>query len=99
MSHSNLIYDLDQTLTHHKALLSPEFGSLMNVTITIVGEKEKVHVPRNIIEKRCPSLFLDVNMIKKKKEKKGDAGIVSFKKKNHYTGVFIHVPNNITIFR
>jgi len=27
-------------------------------------------MPRNIIEKRCPSLFMDTNLIKKKKEKK-----------------------------
>ena len=55
-----------------------ELSSFMNVTISIEGEKEKVYSLRNIIEKRCPSLFLAVNVIKKKKEKKGDQGIVCF---------------------
>jgi hypothetical protein len=48
----------------------------MNVTMILEGEKEKVYSLRNIIEKRCPTLLLDVNLIKKKKEKKGDAGLV-----------------------
>jgi len=78
-------------LPHHKALLNPELNALMNVTISIIGEKEKVHVPRNIIEKRCPSLFLDVNIIKKKKEKKGDSGIMTVDyKANTFTMAVFH---------
>lgn len=61
-------------------MLNPELSNLMNVTLTVVGEKEKVHVPRSIIEKRCPTLFESESLIKKKKEKKGDAGIVKFQR-------------------
>ena len=72
---SNII--LDTTLAQHKRLLQPDLHSFMNVTLTIEGEKEKVYTLRNVIEKRLPSLFNTDALIKKKREKKGDAGIVS----------------------
>jgi len=67
----------DECLLQHKKLLSPELHQYMNVTMSVDGEKEKAYSLRNVLEKRCPALLVDVNLIKKKKEKKGDAGVMT----------------------
>lgn len=64
-------------LSHHRSLLGPELNNYMNITISIEGEKEKVHAPRNVLEKRCGSLLVPGPLIKKQKEKKGDSGIMT----------------------
>jgi len=62
---------------HHKRLLNPELQPFMNVTMVLPGEKEKVYALRNVLEIRCPALLNDEGLIKKKKEKKGDAGLIT----------------------
>jgi len=61
----------------------------MNVTMSVDGEKEKAYSLRNVLEKRCPALLVDVNLIKKKKEKKGDAGIMTIDFKNAVMSIAI----------
>jgi len=69
---------VDECLQQHRKLLGAEIQPYMNVTFSVVGEKEKAYSLRSILEKRAPALLTDTDLIKKKKEKKGDSGVVGY---------------------